>query len=136
MEGSCLCGSITVHAPTETEINVCHCTMCRRWSGGPLLSVHCGSNLAFSGTQTPVAYRSSEWAERGFCPTCGTHLFYHLLPTDEYALPVGLFRDPGFELTSQIFIDEKPGYYELANDTPRLTGEQVFAQFAEAQRGG
>ncbi len=63
-------------------------------------------------------------------PTCGTHLFYHLLPTDEYILSAGLFQDQGFELTGQIFIDEKPDFYALKNDTPTLTGQQVFEQFA------
>lgn len=135
MEGSCLCGSVTVSAPTETEIGVCHCSTCRRWGGGPLLAIHCASGAEFSGQQRPVTYRSSEWAERGFCPTCGTHLFYHLLPTGEYILPAGLFEDQNFEVTNQIFIDEKPGYYDLANETTKLTGEQVFAQFAEAQSG-
>ncbi len=85
---------------------------------------------------TPVAYRSSEWAERGFCPTCGTHLFYHLLPTDEYIVPAGLFQSESFQLASQIFIDEKPDFYELKNETPTLTGQQVFEQFAQALRTG
>jgi len=97
-----------------------------------MLAVHCGPGVAFSGRQAPARYRSSDWAERGFCATCGTHLFYHLLPTDEYIVPAGLFQDRAFELTSQIFIDEKPAYYEFANHTPTLTGEQVFAQFAQA----
>lgn len=95
----------------------------------PLFAVHCGKEVRFRGL-TPVAYRSSEWAERGFCPTCGTHLFYHLLPTDEYIVPAGLFQSESFQLASQIFIDEKPDFYELKNETPTLTGQQVFEQFA------
>lgn len=89
----------------------------------------CGKEVHFRGL-TPVAYRSSEWAERGFCPTCGTHLFYHLLPTDEYIVPAGLFQNESFQLASQIFIDEKPDFYELKNETPTLTGQQAFEQFA------
>lgn len=96
---------------------------------GPMFAVHGGTGVTFKGL-TPVAYRSSEWAERGFCPTCGTHLFYHLLPTGEYILPAGLFQEQSFELTCQIFIDEKPGFYALKNDTPTLTGQEVFEQFA------
>lgn len=129
MEGHCLCGGITVSSGDHKEVNLCHCAMCRRWSGGPMFAVHGGKGVRFTG-MTPVAYRSSEWAERGFCPTCGTHLFYHLLPTDEYILSAGLFQDQGFELTGQIFIDEKPDFYALKNDTPTLTGQQVFEQFA------
>lgn len=129
MKGHCLCGGIEVSAGDHQEVGLCHCSTCRRWSGGPLFSVHCGKEVHFSGL-TPVAYRSSEWAERGFCPTCGTHLFYHLLPTDEYIVPAGLFQNESFQLASQIFIDEKPDFYELKNETPTLTGQQVFEQFA------
>ncbi|ATL99845.1 aldehyde-activating protein [Aeromonas sp. CA23] len=129
MQGHCLCGGILVSSGDHQEVNLCHCTTCRRWSGGPLFAVHCGKDVRFSG-MAPATYRSSEWAERGFCPTCGTHLFYHLLPTDEYIVPAGLFLRDDFQLASQIFIDEKPDFYELKNETPTLTGQQVFEQFA------
>ena len=73
MKGTCLCGSIEVTAPNHKQVSVCHCSLCRRWSGGPMFAVHFGSPVKFSGA-TPVAYRSSEWAERGFCATCGTQI--------------------------------------------------------------
>lgn len=47
-----------------------------------------------------------------------------------YYVSAGLFQDQAFELASQIFIDEKPPFYALANQTPTLTGQQVFEQFA------
>ncbi len=93
MKGHCLCGGIEVSAGDHKEVGLCHCSTCRRWSGGPLFAVHCGKEVRFRGL-TPVAYRSSEWAERGFCPTCGTHLFYHLLPTDEYIVPACFRANP------------------------------------------
>lgn len=94
-----------------------------------MFAVHCGEGAEFSGA-TPATYRSSEWAERGFCPTCGTHLFYHLLPSNEYVLPVGLFQEQVFRLTQEIFIDEKPDFYTMKNETQKLTGQQVFEQFS------
>ena len=130
MKGSCLCGAIEISADDHHDIGLCHCSTCRRWSGGPLFAVDCGSNVSITGT--PVRYRSSDWAERGFCGACGTHLFYHLLQGDRYILPAGMFQDQPFQLRSEIFIDEKPAFYELANDTHKLTGQQVFAQFAPA----
>ena len=133
MQGTCLCGSITVHAGDgHREVALCHCSICRRWSGGPMFAVHCGPDVHISG-DTPGVYRSSDWAERGFCSTCGTHLFYHLLQGDDYILPAGLFQDQVFTLAEEIFIDEKPAFYALQNDTRKLTGEQVFAQFAAQQ---
>ena len=132
MKGKCLCGSIEVSTPDHRDIGLCHCSMCRRWSGGPMFAVHCGTEVQFNG-QSPATYRSSDWAERGFCGRCGTHLFYRLLPGNEYMLPAGIFQDQDFELTSEIFIDEKPAFYELGNDTRKLTGQQVFEQFAPKQ---
>ena len=52
------------------------------------------------------------------------------MPDGEYFVTAGLFQEQSFELASQIFIDEKPSYYELANETPKLTGREVFEQFA------
>lgn len=132
MKGSCLCGAIEVSTADQSKIDVCHCSICRRWGSGPMLAVHCGSNVVFSGKQQPSTYQSSDWAKRGFCSTCGTHLFYHLLPADEYILSAGIFEpSPNFEMNSQIFIDQKPNYYAFANETPTMTGEQVFAQFSD-----
>ena len=92
-----------------------------------MFAVHVVKELNFSGSQT--VYTSSDWAERGFCAVCGTHLFYHLLPTGEYILSAGLFQDQAFKLTNEIFIDQKPGFYEFKNQTRKLTGQQVFEQF-------
>lgn len=129
MKGKCLCGSIEVEAPDQTDLGICHCSMCRRWTGGPMFAVHCGPDVNFIGG-TPSRYQSSDWAERGFCATCGSHLFYFLLPTGEYVLPAGLFQDQTFAFSNQIFIDEKPDYYDFSNQTKKLTGQQVFEQYA------
>ncbi|PSW16929.1 GFA family protein [Photobacterium sanctipauli] len=129
MKGQCLCGAIEVEAEPQKEVGLCHCSMCRKWSSGPMFAVHCGSDVVFNGDE-PTIYQSSEWAERGFCSKCGTNLFYHLLPTNEFILSAGLFQDADFTLTNEIFIDEKPGYYELRNDTHKMTGQQVFEQYA------
>ncbi|NAW58681.1 MULTISPECIES: GFA family protein [unclassified Vibrio] len=129
MKGKCLCGSVEVEAEDHADVGLCHCSMCRRWSGGPMFAVHCGKAVKFTG-ERPSVYRSSDWAERGFCSNCGTHLFYHLLPGDEYILPAGLFADQSFHLASEIFIDEKPEFYEFKNDTHKMTGLEVFEQFA------
>ncbi len=129
MKGKCLCGSIEVEASEQSELGLCHCTMCRRWTSGPMFAVHCGSEVKFTGEE-PARYRSSEWAERGFCSKCGTHLFYHVLGNNEYVLSAGLFQEQNFKLTNQIFIEEKPDFYSFSNKTNNLTGQQVFEQYS------
>lgn len=94
-----------------------------------MLAVHCGPNVEFTGAESVAVYASSQWAERAFCKICGTHLYYKLLATGEYFVPAGAFESGDFELASQIYIDNKPGYYSFANQTPMLTEQQVIELF-------
>jgi hypothetical protein len=131
MKGICLCGSISITAADRGDMTACHCGMCRRWGGGPFLSVHCGSDVKIAGAENITAFKSSDWAERAFCSKCGTHLYYKLLAANEYIIPVGLFQDgANFRFKEQIFIDKKPAHYEFSNQTARLTEAEVFAKYA------
>ncbi|WP_425415210.1 GFA family protein, partial [Proteus myxofaciens] len=68
---------------------------------------------------------SSEWGERGFCKCCGTHLFYHLKEADIYYVSASLFPDTKeSKLTLQIYIDNKPHYYNFVEKTPMLTEQE------------
>jgi hypothetical protein len=129
--GRCLCGAVTFSADVaKREVDACHCSMCRRWSAGPYIGLPFDGALALEGAENVGVYKSSDWAERGFCKVCGSSLFYHLLGTDHYSLSANALDDQsGLALTAQIFIDEKPAYYDFANDTPKLTGAEVFAAF-------
>ena len=128
--GRCLCGAVTVTAtPARPHIEACHCDMCRRWGGLAFVGLQCGENVRFSGEEHIARYASSDWAERGFCKKCGTNLFYRFVPADNYSLTAGLFDDTGgLTLGEQIFIDEKPSWYDFAQDTPRKTGAEVVAE--------
>lgn len=128
--GRCLCGDIRIICKEMSpEVHVCHCATCRGWSGGPALSVDCGKQVDFEGAEHLTSYDSSDWADRGFCANCGTHLFYRMKHDQRYIMPVGLFgTEHPFSLHQQIFIDEKPTFYDFANQTEMLTGAEVFAQ--------
>ncbi len=130
--GACLCGAVRfTAAPADNEVGACHCSMCRRWSAGPFMVRDCGTSLKIEDPSKVGVYRSSEWAERGFCKGCGTPLYYRLIEKDSYFVSAEAFDDvTDIAFTSQIFIDEKPAYYDFANKTHDMTGAQVFAQFA------
>ncbi len=136
--GRCLCGAVRYSATLKSrEIGACHCSMCRRWSGGPLLAVEVDGAVEFASADMIGTYRASEWGERGFCRRCGTNLFWRMQDGPHVALCAGtLDDDSGLSFTSEIFIDEKPDYYAFANDTTRLTGQQVFEMFAPDQEKG
>lgn len=111
----------------ESHYHACHCAMCRRWSGGaPFFSVGC-RDVVLPSTAALGRYRSSSWAERGFCRECGSTLFYWLRPTDTYAVSIGCFDDvDDLELSREIFIDRKPKSYALAGDHERWTEAETF----------
>ena len=72
----------------------------------------------------------SDWAERGFCQKCGTHLFYRLKAKDHYYIPAGIFDDQkDFIFDTQVFIEEKPEYYSFENETNNMTDAELFAMF-------
>ena len=131
-EGSCLCGAVHVHvAERAGQVGACHCGMCRKWGGGPLLAVDCGTDVSFEGEENISVYDSSDWAERGFCKKCGTHLFYRLKETRQHMLPAGLLDDSDdLVFDHQVFIDRKPSYYRFANETKDMTEAEVFAMYA------
>ncbi len=124
MKGQCLCGSVTIDVADNHELHACHCNHCRKW-GGSAAFTFLSQGIQTQNVNNVAHYQSSDWGERGFCQTCGTHLYFHQLGTDNYYLSAGLFDDVDFKLVSQIFIDKKACYYDLANDTPKLT-EQEF----------
>jgi hypothetical protein len=108
--------------------------MCRKWAAGPFLALEVGSTLRIEDATHLGSYRSSEWAERCFCKKCGTVLFYRLVGKNYDVVSVEAFDDRAdFALTSQIFIDEKPPYYDFANKTKTMTGPEVFAAFGASQ---
>ncbi|WP_086349371.1 GFA family protein [Candidatus Enterococcus clewellii] len=133
--GSCLCGSVSFtikHA--DPDVSACHCGMCRKWTAGPLLSIDAGhsENVLFEGIEHIGRYRSSEWAERGFCKNCGSSLFYHGLDDDSYYIPIDLLDTVNqAQLTLEIMYDNKPAYYSFSNQTEKMTEAQVYQQFVE-----
>ena len=133
--GKCLCGAVTVRATPEPHVSACHCTMCRRWGGSAYMVVDCGTEVAFEGG--PITrFRSSDWAERGFCATCGTHLFYYLVPRGSYFMPAGLFDEQaGLSFVSEIYIDRKPDWYAFAGERTRQTEAEFLASIGAGGEG-
>lgn len=95
------------------------------------MSVSCGTDVVFEGEENITVYNSSEWAERGFCRQCGSHLFYRLKDINAHELPVGLFENQeNFHFDLQVFVDRKPAFYSFANQTKKMTEAEVIEKFA------
>ena len=131
-ETQCLCKATKMSiVDASTHLEACHCDMCRKWGGSALLGVEC-KNISIDSTYLSE-YASSAWASRGFCKLCGTHLFYKLNNKEHYFIPAGLLdkHAEGFRFIEEIFIDQKPHYYNFANDTEKLTREQVYEKHSD-----
>ena len=98
------------------------------------MAVDCGTDVNFSGEENIAVFKSSDWAERGFCKLCGSHLFYRLRESNQFMMPIDLFDNVDeIFFDHQIFIEEKPDYYSFTNKTKNMTGEELFAMYSPSK---
>lgn len=78
IEGGCQCGNIRyVIVGKPVMAAICHCTMCRRAHAAPVVAW-----AMYQDTQVRLnkdglkLFKSSEQAQRGFCPQCGTQICF------------------------------------------------------------
>jgi hypothetical protein len=120
LTGSCLCGDVTFTVGAEPQgPSVCHCGQCRRQSGHLWASAYVArSDLSISGTVN--WYASSETAKRGFCPRCGSFLFWAADAEDTMSFALGALQEPtGLRLEKHIFVKDKGDYYDIADGVPQ-----------------
>ena len=97
--GGCLCGAVRYETRAAPHsVIYCHCASCRRATGQPLVAggYFRVDQIVFT-AGTAQRYRSSPYADRGFCALCGTSLFYHsVMPElrDWMCLMLGSFDHP------------------------------------------
>ncbi|MEO1014475.1 MAG: GFA family protein [Pseudomonadota bacterium] len=134
--GRCLCGAVTFKATPQQHddglhVDVCHCGMCRRLIGGPLMAVSLAGPPKIDNDAHLGVYSSSDWAERVFCKKCGSNLFYRFKDGTMHSVNAGALDDLSCAtFPVEIFIDEKPDFYDFAGDRKRMTGAEVIAAFA------
>ena len=130
-EGRCLCGAVRFVAPPPPhKVGMCHCGMCRRWTGGaPLTGDLAAGVVTVTAGDSLRWYAASSWGERGFCGDCGASLFWRQKGADAgWLVCIGALPDAEeTRLIQHIYIDDKPAYYDMADAVPRLTGGEFTA---------
>ncbi len=131
--GQCLCGAVRFTGIPDRKrgISVCHCGQCRRWAGGgPFFAVRMQGGVALTKDEGLEWFRSSDKGERGFCRHCGTSLFWRAPGAGlDVAVSAGsLAAGHGLKIGAHIWVDDQPGYYEFADDAPRLTAAEALAR--------
>lgn len=143
--GGCLCGAVIFTAnDVPSTAGICHCPMCRRWTGSALIGVTVPKDkVVWQGEHNISRLQSSRWAERAWCSQCGSNMYFRVTMDSDWSgnieLPLGLFDDPnGFEITNEIYIDHKPDSYAFAGEDTRkqLTRDECVAKFPVLNEDG
>lgn len=136
-----MCGAVRFVAGDADNFGVCHCVQSRRWAGSALFGVTVlEAAMQVQGAENIRTLRSSAWASRSFCGTCGSGLWYRFDKgadgTGDYEVPIGLLDDAGgFDLAREIFFDEKPDSWALTGEHERLTRAETLARFGATTEG-
>ena len=123
--GGCLCGSIRYLATAApVRCMICHCESCRKHSGAPCLSfVHFPrETFAWMGNE-PRKFRSSKYAERGFCPDCGSILCMReeVLP-DVVQVTLGSLDHPErVHPDDHVWTRSRIPWFHIADDLPKFS---------------
>ena len=136
--GGCLCGAVRFElAIAPTTYGACHCGMCRKFSGGIELGLEVPpGGVTWTGEDNVGVFKSSQWAERGFCKTCGSSLFWRLTAPGPMqgllSLSAGALDSmDGLTFASEVYIDNKPASHAFAGtNRKQMTEADVMAMVA------
>jgi len=126
LKGSCLCGAVSfrINGPVQ-NVTSCHCTQCRKTSGHYWAAT--GAQIAdvtFTRDAGLKWYHSSDQAERGFCATCGSSLFWKPDGQARMAISAGsIDGSTGLATTNHIFVADKGDYYLVADGVAQKDGD-------------
>ena len=127
LSGGCLCGAVRYEIDRVFDVVYCHCTLCRRSTGAPVLACANVERGAFRLTQgTPREFRSSDEGDRCFCGACGSALYFAARDRRYVSVHVGTLDDPE-QAPPRIHqcIETRLSWLALADDLPRVSGNTL-----------
>lgn len=130
VRGSCLCGTVSWQASSQTEgafvrMSHCHCGICRKLHGTGF-ATYCASEASgfdwLSGEDSIARHETSPGVRRSFCATCGS-----VVPGAPWEgrviMAAGtLDDDPGIRPQAHIFVASKAPWDSIHDDLPRFDG--------------
>ena len=122
-EGGCLCGSVRyrIEGPLD-PVGACHCSQCRRWSGHFIAATSARrEDVTIAGEVRWFESTPGE-VRRGFCPVCGSSLFWDRFDEDEIDIWAGSLDEPtGLRLAYHIYVGDKGDYYAIDDGMPQYS---------------
>jgi hypothetical protein len=126
LTGGCACGAVRYRlASAPFDAGYCHCDICRRSSGAPVLAfarVTIADFVVTSGT--PRMRRSSGFGERGFFADCGTQLTMHVAhQPDTIDFTIASLDEPARAMPEfHLFDGSRIPWFHIDDDHPRYEG--------------
>lgn len=123
IQGRCLCGGVRyeIDGPL-TEVDNCHCSMCRRFHGAAFATyakVSADNFRWLTGQDLVTIYENSPGSGWAFCRVCGSSLG---VPSHgklgDIALGA-LDSDPGVRPTAHIFVGSKAKWFQITDALPQ-----------------
>jgi hypothetical protein len=122
VHGGCLCGAVRFEltAPLR-RANLCHCSRCRKHSGGPALAqgrVPRDGFRLLAGAEHVETFRTDGFMAKAFCRRCGSSLFGGTWPDGpEVSVRLGaLDDDPGIAPQYHSYVADAPSWLPVCDD--------------------
>ena len=125
VSGGCYCGRVRYRASdVSRQVIECHCSQCRKQAGHRYASIEARSDaVEIDGATNITWYRASPHADRGFCSTCGSHLFWKPSGEDYIGILAASIDEPtGLQMAKHIFVEDKGDYYDITDGLPQFAG--------------
>lgn len=136
IRGRCLCGAVRFHLLTPTDFcGHCHCESCRRAHGSAFTTWTSVPQKQFvfdQGESLVQWYASSPWVQWGFCPQCGSSMFYRAVRaghpenprTEVVYVTVGNLIDPmDRSPEAHVSFEEHVSWIDNRDRLPRFRGK-------------
>jgi hypothetical protein len=124
--GGCLCGYLRYEARDPIDAGYCHCRLCQRSSGAPVLAwASFRTTRFFFAKGEPRSYRSSSRGLREFCASCGTQIAFRGTATPtRIDVNIASLDDPAsIEPQYHIWIGSRVPWLHIDDDLPRYADE-------------
>ena len=126
LTGGCRCGAVRYEAEVDDpdRHGLCHCEDCRRSAGAPAVAWLAVPKDGFTVSRgTATRWDGAGGAERYFCGTCGTGLYYFndvVLPGIADIQSATLDEPETYPPTGQIQCAERLGYMAKLDELPEF----------------
>jgi hypothetical protein len=103
------------------DVVYCHCSQCRKQTGLYYAATAVEKvDLTITASAALRWFAASDYAERGFCGTCGSALFWRAHAASHIAILAGSLDDPsGLTATSHICTEGRPAFYAICDGLPQ-----------------